>query len=400
MPWNRRIGLSALLTAIIAAIGWGFWPRPVLVDTAPVTTGPLVITVQEEGKTRVIDRFVVSAPVAGFARRIEMDVGDEVKKNQNLVRLEPLKAEVLDPRSRAEATARVEGARSALRAAEENIEAAKADADYARAEHRRRKELSAKSLVTREELDRAQSMKRRNEARLRSATFAVEVARFDLDAARTALKYSAAQELGAPHETVAVYAPVAGEVLRIHHESEGVVDAGAPLLEIGNPRALEVEVDVLSADAVRIAPETHVLFHRWGGEAPLQGIVRVVEPTGFTKISALGVEEQRVLVISDITSPPQQWARLGDGYRVEASFVVWQAQDVRQIPTSALFRLGEAWAVFTIEGGRAKAQTVDVGKQSALTAQIIAGLGNEETVIVHPNDAIEDKTRVQPRQNP
>ncbi len=397
MSWNRRILLSTLLAAIMSALGWGFWPRPVLVETAPVTRGSLVITVEEEGKTRVIDRFVVSAPVAGFARRIELDVGDKIKKNQSLVQLEPLKAEVLDPRSRAEATARVAAARSALRAAEENIEAAKADADYARAEFRRRKELSAKSLVTREELDRAQSMMRRNEARLRSANFAVEVARFELDAARTALKYSAAQELGAPHETVAVYAPVAGEVLRIRHKSEGVVQAGAPLLEIGNPRALEVEVDVLSADAVRIAPGTQVLLHRWGGEAPLQAIVRVVEPTGFTKISALGVEEQRVLVISDITSPQAQWSRLGDGYRVEASFMVWKDQGVLQIPTSALFRLRDAWAVFTLKGGRAKARTVEVGKQSALSAQVIAGLAEGETVIIHPNDAIEDGTRVQPR---
>jgi HlyD family secretion protein len=259
------------------------------------------------------------------------------------------------------------------------------------------KRLYGAGTATRDALDRAEAETRRTQARRRSAEFAVEVARFELEATRTALRYSAAETVPANPETVALRAPVDGRVLKIERKSEGVISAGQPLIEIGDPHALEVEVDVLSADAVRIAPGTRVLFERWGGERPLEGRVRTVEPAGFTKISALGVEEQRVWVIADITSPPEVWERLGDGYRVEASFILWEAQDVLQLPASALFRQADGWSVFIVENGKARRHSVQIGQRSGLTAEILSGLAEGETVIVHPGDTVEDGTRIRLR---
>lgn len=398
MRWRRRIGLAVFLLAVVGAIDYGFMPKPVLVDTTTVTRAPLQVTVEEEGKTRVINRFVISAPVAGFARRIDLDVGDAVAKGQVLVELEALPSAVLDPRSQAQAQARVEATRAALNMAEENARAALALADFAQADLRRLKKLYQSGGASKENIDQAETEDRRARANLRSAEFAVEVAQFELDAARTALRYSAATAGDKSSERVAIRTPVNGRVLKLYRKSEGVVDSGEALLEIGDPHALEAEVDVLSADAVRISPGSRVLFERWGGDDPLEGRVRIVEPVGFTKISALGVEEQRVLVIADIVSPPQRWERLGDGYRVEASFILWQAEDVLQIPTSALFRHGEGWAVFAIEDEKARQRPVRVGHRSGLKAEIVSGLKAGETVIVHPDDTIADGVRIRARQ--
>jgi HlyD family secretion protein len=194
-----------------------------------------------------------------------------------------------------------------------------------------------------------------------------------------------------------VRAPVAGRVLKLLHESEGAVAAGQPLLEIGNPETLEVEVEVLSTHAVKIAPGSKVMLDRWGGEGSLQGVVRVVEPSGFTKISALGVEEQRVRVIVDFSSPRDVWQRLGDGYRVEARFVLWEGADVLQLPTSALFRHGEGWAVFALDGRRARLTPVEIGRRAGLATQLLSGLAAGAQVVSHPDDTIRDGARVKPR---
>ncbi|MGB5589394.1 MAG: HlyD family efflux transporter periplasmic adaptor subunit, partial [Gammaproteobacteria bacterium] len=196
---------------------------------------------------------------------------------------------------------------------------------------------------------------------------------------------------------VPVSSPVAGRVLDLIRESEGVVSPGQPLVEIGDPAALEIEVDVLSADAVRITSGTEVEFHRWGGDAPLEGVVRVVEPRGFTKISALGVEEQRVLVISDIVSPRETWERLGDGYRVEAEFIIWQEPDVLKVPAGALFRKGDAWAVYVFDDGQAQLREIGVGRRSGLEVQVLTGLESGQAVIVHPSDDVADGVRVRNR---
>lgn len=225
----------------------------------------------------------------------------------------------------------------------------------------------------------------------------MEVARHELEAAETALRYAAARETGQPLEQLSLKAPVDGRVLRLYQENEGVVGAAQPLLELGDPGALEVEVDVLSTDAVKIQPGMRVLFDRWGGDEPLEGQVRLIEPVGFTKVSALGVEEQRVLVIADIVSPPEQWRRLGDGYRVEARFILWSGEQVLQLPASALFRHGEGWVVFSLENGRAVRHVVEVGRRNGLAAQLLSGLKAGATVITHPDNSIEDGVRVVPR---
>ena len=397
MKWRRRLGLLVFAAAVIAALVWGFMPKPVLVETQSAVRATLQVTVEEEGKTRVVDRFVVSAPTSGFARRVKLKVGDAVRRGQVLLTLDPLRSTVLDPRARAEAKARVAAAEAALKAAKENVDAAGADASYAETQLTRSRELHESGTIADEVLSQSEADARRTRANLRSAEASVEVAGHDLRASQTALRHSAAQQVEKPAETVAVRAPVGGSVLKVLKESEGVLNAGEGVLEIGNARHLEVVVELLSADAVRTGPGTRVLLERWGGERPLEGRVRLVEPFGFTKISALGVEEQRVLVVSDITSPPEEWERLGDGYRVEAKFVLWEEDGVLQVPSSSLFRRGEEWAVFVVNAAHVQLRTVEIGRRSGLTAQVLSGIDEGDQVITHPDDSIEDGIEVQPR---
>ncbi len=397
MQRRKWIRLIIFLAVILLVIAYGFRPKPLLVDTMAVQRGVMQETVREEGKTRVIDRFVISAPVSGLLRRIEMDVGDPVARGQTLVALEPLPSTVLDPRSRAEAEARVSATEAALRRAQSVTQAAQADAHLAASELARVQGLYAEGFASREQLDQAETEAERTGANRRSAQFAVKVARFEEEAARTALKYSAAERSTDPLEVVTLRAPVDGRILRIHRESEGVVQGADALIEIGDPRALEIEIDVLSADAVRIKPGVPVRIERWGGDTALQARVKIVEPVGFTKISALGVEEQRVYVIAQLTSPEEAWERLGDGYRVEAAFILWEGEDVLQVPTSALFRHGEGWAVFTVENGKARRRHLEIGHRSGFTAEILSGLSSGDEVVTHPNEAIKDGTRVRSR---
>jgi HlyD family secretion protein len=397
MPTRRSFGLAGLAFALVAALAWGFWPRPVLVETGTVSRGPLVVTVEEEGRTRVRDRFELSVPVPGHVRRLSLLAGDTVAEGQAVAELEPLRSTVLDPRSRAEAEARVALAESALHAAEHKAAAATAEAGRARGEHERRKRLCETGCISKEELENAAMLARRTEAEQRSAEFGIQVARFELEAARTALGYSAAQGAAAPAERVTLRSPVAGRVLKVLRRSEGPVQAGEILLEVGDPHALEVEVDVLSSEAVRIPPGGRVRLDRWGGDGLLDAVVRTVEPSGFTKVSALGVEEQRVWVIADLTSPSDQWARLGDGYRVEAAFVIWEESDVLQVPVSALFRRNEGWAAFVVRDGAARLQPVRLGHRNAHAAEVLEGVSAGDTVVLHPSNAVREGIRVKAR---
>ena len=397
MPTRRSFGLAGLAFALVAALAWGFWPRPVLVETGTVSRGPLVVTVEEEGRTRVRDRFELSVPVPGHVRRLSLLAGDTVAEGQAVAELEPLRSTVLDPRSRAEAEARVALAESALHAAEHKAAAATAEAGRARGEHERRKRLCETGCISKEELENAAMLARRTEAEQRSAEFGIQVARFELEAARTALGYSAAQGAAAPAERVTLRSPVAGRVLKVLRRSEGPVQAGEILLEVGDPHALEVEVDVLSSEAVRIPPGGRVRLDRWGGDGLLDAVVRTVEPSGFTKVSALGVKEQRVWVIADLTSPPDQWARLGDGYRVEAAFVIWEDSDVLQVPVSALFRRNEGWAAFVVRDGAARLQPVRLGHRNAHAAEVLEGVSAGDTVVLHPSNAVREGIRVRAR---
>jgi HlyD family secretion protein len=386
----------AALTVVLLLI-WGFWPQPVMVEAASAKRAPMTVTIDEEGRTRVIDRYVVSAPVDGVACRVQQEVGDPVEQGELMLMIEPLESQVLDPRSRALAKARVAAAEAALRASREQARAAAADEEYANNELARQQPLIDQGLISREAYDRARTAASTAASARRSADFTVEVASYELEAARTALEYSAATDSGAPAERVPVRSPITGRILKVEHECEGPVRTGEALFEVGDPSALEVEVDVLSSDAVRIKPGMQVLFDRWGGEHTLEGVVRNVEPVGFTKTSALGVEEQRVLVISDFVSPQEQWQRLGDGYRVEARFILWQSEDVLQVPASSLFRHGDGWALFVIDDGRALRRSVEVGQRNGLNAQVLDGVGEAEEVILHPNDKVDDGVRVHRR---
>jgi HlyD family secretion protein len=392
-----RIGLLILLLVIAAALAYGFFPRPIPVDIATVKQAPLEVTVEEEGKTRVRERYAVSAPVAGYARRIDLKVGDPVHKGQVVAVLEPARSASLDPRSRTQAAAQLAAAQAALAAANETARAAAAQERLANLEFERNQTLGQSHFVSRSAVDQARTALQAAEADRRAAEQSANVAGHNVEAARAAAAQVTGLDAGKGAEVVNVASPVDGSVLDVPHESEGSVQAGQALIEVGNPRSLEVVVEVLSTAAVKIVPGTPVRLERWGGDPALDARVREVEPAGFTKISALGVEEQRVRVICDITSPARQWSRLGDGYRVEASFIVWSSHDALQAPTDALIRHGDGWAVFVMDAGRARLRPVQVGQRNGLQAQVLSGLKAGEKVLSRPGDQIRDGGRVADR---
>jgi HlyD family secretion protein len=396
---QRRAKIGMLTTAALVAAGLviGFMPRAVPVDIAEVKRAPLTVTVEEEGKTRVRERYLVSAPVAGYARRIDLKAGDAVAAGQVVAVIEPARSVALDPRTRVQALAQASAAQAALAVAAENARAAAAAAQLAQQERARTESLRQSNFVSAQALDTARTVEARARAAEQAAQYAVRVARFDLETARAAAASTTRLRGGGAADELQVRAPVAARVLRLQHESEGPVAAGQPLLEIGNPASLEAEVEVLSTEAVKIATGSKVILDRWGGDQVIEGAVRVVEPGGFTKISALGVEEQRVRVIVDFTSPREAWARLGDGYRVEARFVLWEGDDVLQLPASALFRHGDGWAVFALEGGRARLTPVRIGQRAGLATQVLSGINAGSRVAAHPDESIRDGVRVKPR---
>lgn len=396
MKWRGRIAYLLVVLAILAGLGYGFMPRPVPVDLEPVRTGRLVVTVEEEGRTRVRERYVVAAPVAGQARRITLKVGDAVAAGQAVARIEPARAASLDPRSRAQARARVAAAEAALRVAREQAKVAAAEARLAEQELARAEALGQARFVSQAAVDQARSRLQAGQGTRQAADYGVQVAEQDLAVARAALTEASTSAAAGRAAGLDVIAPVAGRVLAVPHESEGVVQPGQALIEIGHPARLEVLVEVLSTAAVKIGPGARVVLDRWGGPA-LEGRVRVVEPAGFTKVSALGVEEQRVRVLLDIVSPAEQWRSLGDGYRIEAAFVLWEGDNLLLAPASALFRQGQGWALFVEDAGRARLRPVQVGQRNGLDAQILAGLKAGERVVAHPNEKIADGVRIQGR---
>jgi HlyD family secretion protein len=384
--------VSSLL--MIALLVWGFWPQPLLVESATAKHAPLTITIEEEGRTRIIDHYIIAAPVNGVTCRLHLKVGDHVELGQTLLGITPLASQVLDPRSRAQAKAQVATAESALRVAQEQARVASVAAQLANTDLKRYQPLLEKGLIAQGVFDTAATQAQSLSATKRSANFGVEVARHQLESARTTLEYSSTSATDQSVERVAVRSPINGQILKVARSCEGPVKTGEALLEVGDPTSLEIEVDVLSADAVKIKPGMKVFFERWGGTDSLEGQVRLIEPIGFTKISALGVEEQRVLIISDFTSPAEQWQRLGDGYRVEASFVLWHKEDVLQVPASSLFRYNNGWALFVIEDDHAKRREVTIGQRNGLQAQILEGITAGERVINHPSEAVEDNISI------
>lgn len=397
----RRITFWAVPGLLLAAaLVWALMPRPVAVDLVTVARGPLLVTVAEEGETRIRDVYVVSAPVRGRALRIEVEEGDPVTADETvLAEIEPIDPAFLDVRTEAEAAAAADAARAALAFARAELARARAELDFARAELERIRRLRATNTVAQRVLDDAEREFRTREAAVATAEAAVEMRRSELAAAEARLLRPTEARSRVPTcPCIPIRAPVSGQVLRVLHKSEGVVEAGQPLLEVGNPGDLEIVADFLSADAVRIEAGQRAIIEEWGGDGPLAARVRRVEPYGFTKVSALGIEEQRVNVVLDFTDPRERWQRLGHGFQVEVRVVLWQDEAALKVPLTALFRNGGGWAVFVVEGGRARLRPVIVGQRTDLEAQIISGLEEGETVIRYPNDNVEPGTRIAARQ--
>jgi HlyD family secretion protein len=375
------------VVAVMAAL-----PKPVPVETAEVTKGPLVVTVNEDGIARVKNRYIVSAPLTGSLARIGWNPGDSVEQGEVLARILPLRAPLLDGRSRSQAEAQVARATAAVQQAGSQVERAAASVDYAGKEAERTGRLFREGTISQAEMDRITLEKRAREAELTSARFGDKVAAHELRMARAALgRYDEREKQGEQFE---VPSPTGGRVLKVIQKSEGVVQAGAPLLEIGDPKALEIAVDVLTSDAVHIHPSNPVVLEDWGGK-PLAASVRLVEPSAFTRVSSLGVEEQRVNAVIDLNEPYEAWAALGDGYRVEARIQIYRAEQATRVPASALFRSGKQWAVFVVASGVAKLRALELGRRNDEQAEVIKGIAAGEHVVLHPSDQVEDGVSVE-----
>jgi HlyD family secretion protein len=400
-PRERRVLFwLPMAAAVVLVLLWLFWPAAVPVDFATVARGPLQVSVSDEGETRVKDVFVVSAPVPGLMRRITLKAGDAVVANETVTaRIEPSDPSFLDRRSEAEARAAVRAAEAAQRLAVASVSRAEAELDFARSELARYRGLAERDTISANELDAAERRARTSAAALEEARAALRVRESELAQARARLMAPglARRQRSADCDCIDVLSPVSGRVLRVLKESEGVVSPGEPLLEVGNPGDLEIIADLLSTDAVRVQPGQRVLIEAWGGGEPLEGRVRRVEPFGFTKVSALGIEEQRVNVVMDITGPPERWQRLGHGYRVEPRIVLAGKADALKVPRAALFRDGGQWAVFLRDGSRATLRQVELGLENGLEAEIVRGLAEGDEVVLQPGDRVTDGTRVRPR---
>lgn len=371
------------------------WPTSLEVDTTSVTRGPLVVTVDEEGETRVRDRFVVSAPVAGRVMRIELEPGDRVAKGDVVARLAAEAPALLDERTRAEITAAVGSARAVVGRTSAEAERANVALAAARRELERVRSLRKEGAISEQEFDQYETSVQVAERAAEAATFAVRTASAELQRAEARLAQWSSASTG---RVMNIVAPVPGVVLKRVRESESVVPAGDPLIEIGDPSRLEIVSDLLSTDAVQVKPGARVLIEQWGGDGSLDARVRRVEPSGFTKLSALGVEEQRVNVILDFANPDEAVAALGDAYRVEVRIITWEAESVLTIPTGALFRSGASWAVYVVEGGRAQLRPVSIGHRTGQVAEVTSGLSEGTVVVLHPGDTLTSGARVVPRQ--
>lgn len=398
---KRRLMFWTPFAVLLAAgFAWTFQPEPVPVDLVSVERGTMRVTVDEDGKTRIRDVFVVSAPIAGVKRRILHKAGDSVTANETVVTsIVPTDPDFLDPRSERQAQASLKAAEAALEFARADVRRAEAEFTYAQSELQRARRMAASGNISESALDRAEREMRTRQAALEEAQAQLGVRQFELERARTTLMppNSAREEQRDDCECVYVYSPVNGRILRILRESESVIQAGAELVEIGDPGNLEIVVDLLSSDAVRVAPGQEVIIDDWGGDNSITGRVRRIEPYGFTKVSALGIEEQRVNVMVDIDTPRQQWQSLGHGFRVETRIILWQSDDVLKVPLTALFRQGDDWAVFKVENGTAHTRIVETGRRDGVDAQITGGLEEGDQIVLHPSGRIGDGTKVEKR---
>ncbi len=468
LRWFKRLLGFGVLGAIVGLLIYGFMPKPVAVDLARVTRGSLTVTVNEDGKTRLRDRYIISAPLAGRLHRIRVRAGDSIdvphvleqpteavaenngsdssipqnspipqnsgnghsapgKRSpkslpdevstgafttahsvgsgpiNELAIIEPLDPTLLDSRQVVQAEMRVKASDSAVKNAGATHERAGLALDWANSDLQRRQSLTGKGATTKQDVEDAELLVRTRKVELNASKFAEDIAKYELELARAALLRSrpmSSEEID--KWQLRIQSPINGVVLKVLQESETIVQLGTPLLEVGDPRDLEIEIDVLSTDAVKIRPGQTVWLKHWGEERPLMARVSLVEPQGFLKLSALGVEEQRVHVIAQFDDPYSARPTLGDGYRVEAEIVIWEKEDVIRVPTGALFREGtdrdsNLWAVFVIDNNVARKQQVKIGRRNGLEAEVLEGLREEDQVIVHPSDQIRDQKAVSPR---
>ncbi|MEX1367413.1 MAG: HlyD family efflux transporter periplasmic adaptor subunit [Nannocystaceae bacterium] len=393
MRWVKRGLLVVFIAAVVAMVVVAWMPKPLPIETAQVQRGELTVAVSEDGRSRVKDRFVVSAPLSGKLARIELHPGDEVVEGAVIARIVPVATPLRDVRTRELAEARVAAAAAGTKQARAQIVRAKAALAFAEQEVEELRPLVESGVESKVVLERTLLDKRTRAAELTSAEFAARVAGHELRMAESALGRVNGHEGDDPGEQLEVTSPITGRVLSVTQASEGVVPAGAPLVEVGDPSALEIVVDVLTRDAVQIEHGAPATIERWGGE-PLQANVRLVEPSAFTRLSSLGVEEQRVNAVLDIDQPYEEWRSLGDGYRVEAKITIWRAEDVLWVPSSALFRHEDGWAVFVVRDELAALAPVQVGRRNGLQAQIESGLEVDDRVILHPSDRVQDGTMV------
>jgi HlyD family secretion protein len=462
--WKKRFTWLLWLVPGLAATLLFLWPRAVEVEVATMRRGRLRVTIDEDGRTRVRDRYVVSAPLEGELLRVPVRAGDALTAGRTrLATLLPKSPELLDARALAQAEARAQSAEAAWKQSERRVAESREALELARHQFERARGLLASRTIASEEYETAEHRQLLAAETCRAAEFGQQVARFEWEWARAALArvqpsqphappqpnappkavdaprsepqpqpdsppstappstappapalpatappataplVTTTPDITTPGATAAttgqfdIFSPIDGRVFRVLRESAGLVAGGAALVEIGDPRDLEIEVDVLSSDAVRIPPNARVFLEQWGGAEPLEARVRLVEPSGFTKVSALGVEEQRVNVIADFLAVADKRPRLGDGYRIEARIVEWESDNVLIVPSGALFRDGEFWAVFTVESGRARLRRVLIGHQNGREAEVLEGLAEGESVVQYPGDQLRDGTRIQTR---
>lgn len=396
LRWNFRTlfwGAAALVLVVLLALA--FRPRPVEAELAQVTRGDMTVRVRDEGRTRVREAYVVSAPLAGRLLRVGNRVGETVRAGQAIAAIKPSDPTLLDERTRREAQAAVRSAEAAVALARQEQKRADAQLAQARAEADRIERLASSGFVSGSALDRARLDRASAQAAANAARAGVAARGADLEAARVRL--ITPDQIGAQGRSVEIRAPTSGRVLRVMQESENVVAAGAPILEIGDPGGLEVVAEFLSSDAVQVRPGADAVIDAWGGEA-LRGRVRQVEPFGFLKVSALGVEEQRVNVVIDLLEAPRSGAALGHGYRVEAAVTTWQGRNVVRAPVGALFRRNGQWAVFRVEKGRARQRIVEVGRDNGDVVEIRSGLSPGDVVVLHPDRSLADGDRVRRRE--
>jgi len=402
-PNTVRKGLGAVIAVGFAGfLAWAFWPRPLPVDTAEAKAGPMHVAITDEGQTRVKDVYRVSAPVAGRVLRIEADVGDSVVAGETVVvHLLPSAPAFLDARALSEAEAGVRAAEAAVELARAERRRAVAEVEYAKLEVDRVRDLVKREAKSVAELDRIELSLKIAKAADARAIAAINQRPAELETAKAVLIDPATPETveaGRTAGVVGIKAPVSGRVLAVLRESEGVVTAGTPLIELGDPKRLEVVVDLLTTSAVKVRPGDPVEIVEWGGDDVLKGRVARVEPTGFTKVSSLGIEEQRANVIIEPEAGGADWSRLGHGFRVETRIIIWSADSVLRVPAGALFRLDRDWAVFKVVDGAARLQVVKVGHVSDAWGEIASGLAAGDTVIVHPARAVEDGLNVTRRK--